>query len=91
MSKANIKYIPTNESKVMIIMFEDYFSLPVSEIIWNFARKPICGDGDKVSFANGCKKKNTKFIPTTIRIGTHIINKWYCEDCAKNFITTCKK
>ena len=90
MSETKITYIPTTESRIIIVMFEDYFSLPVSEIIWNFARKPICGDGDKISFVNGCEKKDTKFIPTTIRIGTHTINKWYCEDCANKFIITCK-
>ena len=85
-----IKYIPTKESKLIIIMFEDYFCLPVSEIIWNFARNPICGDGDIVSFANGCKKRDTKFIPITIKIGNSIINKWYCEDCAHVFATIFK-
>lgn len=91
MTGTKITYIPTKKAKIVILIFEDYFSLPVSEIIWNFARKPICGDGDKVSFANGCKKKDTIFIPTTIRIGTRIINKWYCEDCANKFLTSLKK
>jgi hypothetical protein len=75
--------------ETLLQCFGEYISSPVSKIIINFARDPKCGDGDIISFSSGCNKKNL-CVPITIHIGKCTINKWYCENCAKNFIQIIK-
>ena len=42
----------------IIELWDEYVSEPVIQMIYDFAREPICGDGDNMSLVNGCKKKN---------------------------------
>jgi len=70
--------------ELIIHYFGECVSSPVSQIIMNFAREPECGDGDRIRIFTGCKQK-ISCIPVTIRIGNLKINKWFCENCSKNF------
>ena len=40
----------------IIELWGEYVSDPVVQIIYDFAREPICGDGNNIPLVNGCKK-----------------------------------
>ena len=74
----------------IIELWDEYVSEPVIQMIYDFAREPICGDGNNIPLVNGCKKKS-RCVTTTLKIGHVIINKWYCDKCSLKLVNKLKE
>ena len=74
----------------IIEQWDEYVSEPIIQMIYDFAREPICGDGDNMPLVNGCKKKS-RCVTTTLKIGHVLINKWYCDKCSLKLVNKLKE